>query len=84
MERVTGVSKLFLKRRRDGRIDLRLEKVTDDLLFAGTKEELDRFVELIYKRFKISKAIIDVQIDFHACMILQDMRGYYEFMYITI
>lgn len=75
MKTITGVSQIFVKRKPNGSIQLLLAKITDDLLFAGTMQDMNEFVEKISARFKISKAIIDAPIDFNGCRITQDEHG---------
>lgn len=71
IKRVTGVSQLFLKRTKDGSIRMILAKVTDYIIFSGTKDDMDQFVSHISSRFKISKAIIDAPIELNGCRITQ-------------
>lgn len=71
MEILTGVSQLFLKLREDRSIGLILSKVTDYLLFSGTIDYMNCFVEQISSRFKIIKSIIDDAIDFNVNRITQ-------------
>lgn len=75
MERVTGISQLFLRRRQDGSIAMIMAKVTDDLLFAGTIYDMKDFSRRIGQRFKVSKTIIDQPINFNGCRIVQDTEG---------
>lgn len=75
METVTGVSQLFIKRGAEGNIQMIMAKITDDLLFAGSKERMGQFVESIQARFSISKIIVDGPIDFNGCRITQDVHG---------
>lgn len=74
-ERVFGVSQIFVKRSSDGGIVMLMAKVTDDLLMAGSVEDIKEFVELIGKRFPISKAIIDNRIKFNGSEITQKADG---------
>lgn len=75
MGTVSGFSQLFLKRRKDSSIQLILAKITDDLLIAGTTNEMEEFVARISGRFDVSKTIIDAPINFNGCRISQDERG---------
>lgn len=40
-------SQLFARRRKDGSIQLVLAKVTDDILVAGNKEDIEWFISLM-------------------------------------
>lgn len=74
-EQVRGISQLFLKRAEDGSISMLLAKVTDDLLISGKTDVLKNFLQQLTKKFKVSKSILDSQIDFNGCRITQDEEG---------
>lgn len=75
MERVYGVSQMFLRRNEESEIIFILVKVTDDILFAGKIDSMNHFVKLIRKRFEISKEIIDQPVNFNGCKIEKDREG---------
>jgi len=75
MERVQSVSQLFVKRDGKEGVTFLLAKVTDDLLFAGSIEYMQEFIECIQKRFDVSKSFIDGPILFNGCRIEQDGDG---------
>lgn len=72
MKPVRSVSQLFVKRNPDGKIQLLPSQVTDDLLFAGTTQDMEEFVKMIPARVKISKENIDAPNDFNCCTITLD------------
>lgn len=59
MYTMAGVLQFFLKRKKDRNMAPVFSKVTDDLLFAGTPEEICAFVEASKRRFEVSTFIID-------------------------
>lgn len=71
MERVTGASQLFLKRIQYGSIRMILAKITDYLLFSGTRDDMKQFFRHISGLFRIIKAIILAPIDPYGCLITQ-------------
>lgn len=75
LERINGVSQLFLKRNNNGDISLLIAKITDDLLMAGRPSEMESFVEMLSKTFKTSKVIIGDEILFNGSRIIQDREG---------
>ena len=75
LERVIGLSQLFLKRDAKGNVILLVAKVTDDFLLGGTKEAMQQFTNLLEKRFEVGKVIIDDMIHFDGCEIRQDEQG---------
>lgn len=75
MERVYGVSQMFFKSRRNRELTFILVKITDDILFSGKEEMMKDFTAAIRKRFDISKAIIDSDMNFDGCKIQQDKEG---------
>lgn len=50
-------------------------KVTDGILLSGKIQELYKFVEAIYARYEVRKAIIDDVINFNGCEIYQESDG---------
>lgn len=75
MERVIGLSTLFLKSDTNDNVILLVSKVTDDFLLGGTKETIQRFTNLLKERFDVGKIIIDDMIHFDGCEIEQDDQG---------
>lgn len=63
MDRVYGVFKIFVKRNDYLNISLILVKVTDGILFYGSKEGMNYFDTLIRKLFEVKKEIIDSTIN---------------------
>lgn len=74
-KRVIGVPQMFVKRYDNGHISLILAKVTDDLLIAGERENIEEFNKSIAQRFPISKVILEGQIQFNGATIRQDENG---------
>lgn len=66
-ERVSGISHLYVKTGRDGRMTMIMEKVTDDLLLAGDTEALRDFIRIIKGRFEVRKDIVDDVVMFNGC-----------------
>lgn len=52
-----------------------MAKVADDLLMVVTRSDLEMCVEIIGKRFPISKTVIDRTIRFNGCTIRTDAKG---------
>lgn len=52
-----------------------LAKITDDLMFAGSIEDMECFVAKIKQRFDVIKAIFDGPLLFNGCMINQSNNG---------
>ena len=74
-ELVASLSQLYVKRNKSGEIILLVAKLTDDLLLAGTHNELRAFTEQISARFKISKTITTGEIKFNGCTITKNNGG---------
>lgn len=75
LQRLTGVSELYIMRKENGTISILLGILTDDLLLAGTGNELENFVTAIEARFSIGKVFIDDTIMFNGCVITQTKEG---------
>ena len=75
MERVHGISQLFIRRDTSGNVQLLIAKVTDDFLLGGTHASMKHFTELLKQRFDVGKVIIDDKIHFDGCEIAQDDVG---------
>ena len=75
LERVIGLSQLFLKRDANGNVIILVSKVTDDILLGVTKEAMQQFTNLLKERFEVGKIIIDDMIHFDGCEIRQDKQG---------
>lgn len=78
MVRVNGISQLYLKRDQSTNITLLLAKLTDDLLIAGSEQDMHNFATSIQKRFKIGKVVINANILFNGCEISQNEFGNVE------
>lgn len=55
MEMVYGVSEIFVKRSEDRKINVILVKVTNEILFSGSKESMGHFDTPIREQFTVSK-----------------------------
>lgn len=75
LERVFGVSQLYAKRDKNGRILFLLAKLTDDLLMAGSDACIREFTDKISKQYTISKSIIDAEMKYNGCIIRRDEHG---------
>lgn len=75
LERVLGISQLFVKRDETGRIILLIAKVTDDFLLGGSVEEMKVFLDPLKQRFIVGKIVVDQKIHFDGCEIIQDVVG---------
>lgn len=73
--RVSEVSQIVVRRTRENPISLMITKVTDDILMAGSINEMKNFVERIGNRFVISKSKIDEEILSNSCKITQESKG---------
>lgn len=71
-DRHRSTTYILILRPKYGSIKLILAKVTDELLFAGDKLEMDTYLKDISRRFNIIQAIIDAPIEFNGCRIAQD------------
>lgn len=74
-QRLSGVSQLYIKRKENGTISLLLGKLTDDLLIAGARGDMENFAIAIKARFLIGKVVIDDTIMFNGCTINQTEEG---------
>lgn len=63
---------MFMRRGTDGTIEIIVANVTDDLLFAADEETMTDFTDKIYKRFNVSRALIDETINCKGCRIDQE------------
>ena len=75
IERVFGLSQLFVKRDESGRVSLLIDKVTDDFLLADSPDGMKLFTAILEKRFDVGKVIIDDKIHFDGCKIEQSTEG---------
>lgn len=75
LQRVCGISQLFVKRDINGSLCLLVAKVTDDFLLGGSVEEMQIFVTELQKRFIVGKVVINQKIHFDGCEITQDGDG---------
>lgn len=69
------VSKLFIRRDKTRKVQLIITKITNDLFFAGSVNEMEFFAEEVGRCFETSKAIIDRDISFNGTTILQNRSG---------
>lgn len=65
IERINGVSQLFLRRDETGEIVFIVENITDDVLFSGTVQTMEEFIRAIKERFDVRKVITDGVINFN-------------------
>lgn len=72
---IAGISQLFIRRDKDERITLLLEKITDDLLMAGSVQRMEQLSEALARRFRTRKVVLDSEVSFNGCMIRQDSEG---------
>lgn len=75
MERVHGMSQLYVLRNNQSNILMLLAKLTDDLLLAGDLNIMETFSAKIGKRFKLGKVVINSEIKFNGCKISQSMNN---------
>ena len=75
VERVFGLSQLFVKRDTKGKVILLIAKVTDDFLLGGSTENMRQFTAMLAKRFEVGKVIIDDKIHFDGSEIEQAKEG---------
>lgn len=75
LQRVCGISQLFVKRDTHGSICLLVAKVTDDFLLGGSVGEMQLFVDNLQKRFIVGKIVINQKIHFDGCEITQEGDG---------
>lgn len=75
LERILGLSQLFVRRSEDGSICLLIAKVTYDFLLDGTLEEMQKFIDELQKRFIAGKVVIDQKLHFDGCELEQDSNG---------
>lgn len=59
----------------NGRIRLKIAKVTDYLLMAGYMPGMEHLFEELEKGFKTIRVIIHNEVDFDGCVIRQDDAG---------
>lgn len=71
LERIFGISQLFVKRDRDGYICLLVAKVTDDFLLGGSVEQMQHFVKDLKERFIVGKVLLNSKLHFDGCEIEQ-------------
>ena len=75
LERVLGVSQLFVKRDKYGRVVLLVAKVTDDFLLGGSIDNMKAFLDNLKQRFIVGKIAVDQKMYFDGCEIAQDADG---------
>lgn len=74
-EMVTGLSQTFVRRDRNECISMMFAKVTDDIPMAGSIEDMNSFTDYLRKIFVACKIIIDDEMIFNGCTIVQDRIG---------
>ena len=75
LERVFGLSQLYVRRNEQGRIAIVVAKVTDDFIIGGKVQSICDFVSEMKKRFEVGKVVIDARFFFNGCEIEQDEEG---------
>lgn len=75
VERIFGISQLFVKSDKHGAICLLVAKVTDDFLLGSTVQQTEMFVRDLNKRFEVGKVLLNAKIHFDGCEIEQNMNG---------
>ena len=75
LERLFGMSQLYVKCTHDKKICLIVAKVTDDFLPGGSVEAIKEFIEILGKRFMLGKTVIDERLYFDGGEISQDAQG---------
>ena len=75
LERLFGISKLYVKRTHDKRFCLIVAKVTDDFLLGGSVEAMEEFIEILRKNFMLGKTVIDERLYFDGGEHSQDAQG---------
>lgn len=74
--RVAGVSQLFVLLHQNGNnVPMLYAKVTDDFLFSGCADDLQWFDEMVRKRFKVGKTLLDGEINFNGAVFEQNAHG---------
>ena len=76
LERVLGISQLFIQRDARGAIKLLIAKVTDEFLLGdllgGSQRDMQIFIDKLKRRFEVWKVIRDDKIHFDGCEIEQE------------
>lgn len=72
LERIVGLSQMFIKRNSSRLIILIVAKVTDDFLLGGSALDMNDFVAMLRKRFIVGKVVVDSKFHFDGCEIEQD------------
>lgn len=75
LQRVFGISQLFIRRATDGSVVLLVAKVTDDFLLAGSLAEMEAFVDRLKRRFVVGKVVINDKVNFDGCELEQYKDG---------
>lgn len=73
--RVFGISQLFVKRNRHGKIVLIMAKLTDDFLIAGMPKDIEEFAFQLKTRFEVGKIAKGPTHNFGGCEILVQENG---------
>eukprot|EP00177_Eucheuma_denticulatum_P007832 GFKZ01014258.1.p1 GENE.GFKZ01014258.1~~GFKZ01014258.1.p1 ORF type:complete len:1202 (-),score=97.36 GFKZ01014258.1:1881-5486(-) len=75
MQRVHGLSQLFIRRDKTGGIILLVAKLSDDFLMAGSQSALHEFSDSIHRRFEVGKLVKGPAYQFGGCDIKYHTNG---------
>ena len=71
LERIIGLSQIFVERNTTGKVILIVAKVTDDFLIGGLVPAIKSFIYRMKLRFQIGKEVVDQKFLFDGCEIEQ-------------
>ena len=71
LKRLFGLSQLFIRRIKQDKIVLMIDKVTDDFLVSGKLDYIHEFMDRLQQRFTVGKVVIDERFHFNGCEIQQ-------------
>lgn len=72
LERVKGISQVFVERNTQHKICIIIAGVTDDFLCSCSIETITQFIKKLPNRFTVGKVIINEALLFNGCQIKQD------------
>ncbi len=75
MQRVFGISQIYIVKDHQGTLSLIVAKVTDDFLIAGEIESINHFAKELGNRFEIGKYVVDKPFTFNGCDLSQTSLG---------
>lgn len=78
LDRVFGVSQVFLRQAGDGKLLFSAVKLTDDLLFTRSRDVINECLRKFKEWFDMKKSIVDVHINFNGGGMSQDHEGNME------